>query len=105
MKRAPAHPPEEAVLLLFFLLWLLFPLAFYCLVLGTINRRTQPLLVSGSWDKTVRIWEVGTGRMLQTLSGYDHAVYSVALDPRGRWLASGSEDGTIKLWRLGDTAK
>jgi hypothetical protein len=37
-------------LLLFFLLWLLFPLAFYCLVLGTINRRAQPLLVAGTWD-------------------------------------------------------
>jgi hypothetical protein len=36
--------------LLFFLLALLFPLAFYCLVLGTINRRSQPLMVSGSWD-------------------------------------------------------
>lgn len=29
---------------------LLFPLAFYCLALGTINRREQPLLLGGSWD-------------------------------------------------------
>jgi hypothetical protein len=36
--------------LLWFLLWLVFPLAFYCLVLGTINRRAQPLVVAGSWD-------------------------------------------------------
>jgi hypothetical protein len=48
--RAGLTPPEETVYHLFLLLWLLFPLAFYCLVLGTINRRTQPLLVSGSWD-------------------------------------------------------
>jgi len=36
--------------LLWFLLWLFFPLAFYCLVLGTINRRVRPLPVSGGWD-------------------------------------------------------
>jgi WD40 repeat protein len=47
---------------------------------------------------------VETGRELQTLSGHDRPVYSVAFDARGRWLASGSEDGTIKLWRFAETA-
>jgi hypothetical protein len=46
--RPPPLLKETA--LLFFLLALLFPLAFYCLVLGTINRRSQPLMVSGCWD-------------------------------------------------------
>jgi WD40 repeat protein len=58
-------------------------------------------LVSGSWDKTIKIWDVQAGREVQTLAGHDHPVYSVAFDSRGQWLASGSEDGTIKLWRLG----
>jgi len=37
-------------LLLIFVVSLLFPLAFYFLVLGMINRRTEPLMVSGRWD-------------------------------------------------------
>ena len=61
-------------------------------------------LVSGSWDKTIKIWEVDTGRVVQTLAGHDHPVYSVAFGARGQWLASGSEDGTIKLWRLAEAA-
>ena len=61
-------------------------------------------LASGSWDKTIKIWDVETGREMQTLAGHDHPVYSVAFDSRGRWLASGSEDGTIKLWRQADIA-
>jgi hypothetical protein len=36
--------------LLPFLLWLLFPLAFYCLILGAINRRPYPLALTGMWD-------------------------------------------------------
>ena len=43
-------------------------------------------------------------RKLQTLTGHERPIYSVAFDARGRWLASGSEDGSIKLWRFGDSA-
>jgi len=57
-------------------------------------------LASGSWDKTIKIWDVQTGREVRTLEGHTHHVYTVAFDSRGSWLASGSEDGTIKLWRL-----
>jgi WD40 repeat protein len=58
-------------------------------------------LASGSWDKTVKIWDVETGQEVQTLAGgHDHSIYTVAFDSRGRWLASGNEDGTINLWRL-----
>jgi WD40 repeat protein len=54
----------------------------------------------GSWDRTVKLWDVETGREVQTLAGHTHRIYTVAVDGGGRWLASGSEDGTIKLWRL-----
>ena len=57
-------------------------------------------LASGSWDKSIKIWDVATGREVQSLAGHNHPIYSVAFDSRGRWLASGSEDGTIKLWRM-----
>jgi hypothetical protein len=41
---------EESSLFLLLLALFLFPIAIYCTVLGMINRRTQPLMVSGSWD-------------------------------------------------------
>jgi WD40 repeat protein len=41
------------------------------------------LLASGSWDNTVKLWEVATGRELRTLKGHtDHAT-SVAFSPYG----------------------
>jgi actin-like ATPase involved in cell morphogenesis len=58
------------------------------------------LLASGSWDKTVKLWEVASGRELRTLSGHTDRVYAAAVSPDGRLLASGSHDKTIKLWEV-----
>jgi WD40 repeat protein len=56
------------------------------------------LLASGSDDKTIKLWEVASGREVRTLTGHTHYVNSVAFSPDGRLLASGSTDSTIKLW-------
>lgn len=57
-------------------------------------------LASGSYDGTIKLWDVATGQELQTIKGYDGCVNSVTFSPDGRKLASGSRDGTIKLWDL-----
>jgi hypothetical protein len=56
-------------------------------------------LASGSHDKTVRLWRVGTGEV-RTLQGHAHLVKSVAFSPGGALLASGSNDKTLRLWRV-----
>ncbi|RMD87215.1 MAG: hypothetical protein D6813_13860 [Calditrichaeota bacterium] len=56
------------------------------------------ILASGSWDNTIKLWEVESGKELYTLKGHFSSVYSVTFSPYGRILASGSEDNTIKLW-------
>ncbi|MCV6636980.1 caspase family protein [Candidatus Albibeggiatoa sp. nov. NOAA] len=57
------------------------------------------VLASGSWDNTVRLWDVATGQTLgQPLTGHSSSVISVAFSPDGKTLASGSVDNTVRLW-------
>jgi WD40 repeat protein len=56
--------------------------------------------LSGSWDKTLRLWELSTGRCLRTLESHTDRVESVALTSDGRFALSGSCDKTLRLWEL-----
>lgn len=58
------------------------------------------ILVSGSRDKTIKIWRLKNGELLHTLNGHRDGVYAIALSPDGQIVASGSADKTIKLWHL-----
>ncbi len=55
-------------------------------------------LASGSFDDTVKLWDVATGQVKATLTGHDGSVGDVSWSPDGRTLASGSSDDTVKLW-------
>jgi len=55
-------------------------------------------LASGSEDKTIRLWDVATGKNTATLMEHTGTVLSVAFSPDGNTLASGSDDKTVKLW-------
>ena len=55
-------------------------------------------LVSGSWDKTIKVWELSTGKLVRTLTGHENPVDSVAISPDGQTLVSGSDDKTIRVW-------
>ena len=64
-------------------------------------------LASGSYDDTVRLWDVATGRPIgQPLTGHTGVVTSVAFSPDGKTLTSGGSDNTIRRWDVaytGDT--
>jgi WD40 repeat protein len=55
-------------------------------------------IVSGSDDKTVKIWDAETEQEKLTLKGYSGTIRSVAFSPDGKQIVSGSDDNTVKVW-------
>jgi guanine nucleotide-binding protein subunit beta-2-like 1 protein len=51
-----------------------------------------------SWDKTMRLWNLATGKTDATFVGHTNDVMSAAFSPDNRLIVSGSRDKTIKLW-------
>eukprot|EP00741_Cyanophora_paradoxa_P011044 tig00020553_g10676.t1 len=55
-------------------------------------------LVSGSYDKTVRVWETRTGALLRCINASAGEVNGVAYSKDGTLIASVSDDGAVRLW-------
>lgn len=55
-------------------------------------------LATASFDKTVKVWDVGTGAALVTVKDHSAAVLAVAFSPDGKLLASGGRDHSVKLF-------
>jgi len=54
--------------------------------------------LSGSWDGTLRLWEINSGKTTRRFVGHSKDVLSVAFSVDNRQIVSGSRDKTIKLW-------
>jgi WD40 repeat protein len=61
-------------------------------------------IVSGSWDKTLRLWAADSGASIREFKGHSGEVWSVAYSPDGRFIASGGWDKTLRLWDVGSGA-
>jgi WD40 repeat protein len=55
-------------------------------------------ILSGSYDSTVKLWDMVSGREIRTFQEHISGVNSVAFSPDGRQVLSGSTDTTSKLW-------
>merc|ERR1719210_539817 len=56
--------------------------------------------VSASWDKTLRLWNLESGKTTTRFVGHNHDVLSVAFSADNRQICSSSRDKTIKMWYL-----
>ncbi|KAH0603412.1 uncharacterized protein H6S33_007734 [Morchella sextelata] len=54
------------------------------------------ILATGSYDSTVKIWDIETGKEIRTLTGHDSGVRALMFDDRK--LISGSLDKKLKIW-------
>lgn len=56
------------------------------------------LIMTGSFDKTAKIWDSNTGEMKTTLKGHKQEIVCLSFDPHGVLAATGSMDNTAKIW-------
>ena len=65
-------------------------------------------VLSGSWDKTLRLWDAHTGESIREFSGHTEGIGGIALSPDGSRAASGAghvyRDATLRIWDVDSAA-
>ena len=59
--------------------------------------RDGTLLLSGSWDKTVRVWDVQTGGVIRTFDNATDSSFPASISSDGAMVALGPDNGTVRL--------
>ncbi|MHA2334001.1 MAG: WD40 domain-containing protein [Candidatus Hodarchaeales archaeon] len=60
----------------------------------------EQLLATGGGDGLIKLWDVTSGKLIQTLTGYTSSLMEVVFSPDGTLLASCSQDSTVKIWNV-----
>lgn len=56
-------------------------------------------IVSGSWDKTLKVWDASSGQETLTLKGHAYGVVAVAFSPDGKRIISHSDnEQRLRVW-------
>ncbi len=58
------------------------------------------LVISGSEDNTIRVWDVATGEGVKALRGHGSPVRACAFAPDGQWVLSGGDDQQARVWNV-----
>ena len=61
---------------------------------------SKQFIVSGSEDRTVRVWSLSTWQQSLVLKGHTDKVNSVVISSGNDFVVSGSNDKTIRVWNL-----
>lgn len=69
-------------------------------VYGCALTRDGKRLVSASWDRTLKVWDLASGQVLRTLKGHAAEVTAVAILPDEERVISGSSDCSLRVWSL-----
>jgi WD40 repeat protein len=67
---------------------------------GAVFTPDSKRILSGSYDQTVRMWDVESGKDVCRFFGHTNWVFGVAVSPDGKLGMSGSKDKTVRLWKL-----
>lgn len=59
-----------------------------------------PFLVTGSRDKTLKVWDANSGSVLFSLVGHDNWVREAVFHPYGKYILSVSDDKTLRVWDI-----
>lgn len=63
----------------------------------------NPVIVSGGWDKTLKVWHLSNFGLKQNFTGHTGFINTVTVSPDGSLAASGGQDAHAKLWDLGES--
>jgi WD40 repeat protein len=58
-------------------------------------------LAAGSSNRSVRMWDLASCRLVEGLEGHAAAVTAVAFSPDGKRIATGSRDESVRVWDAG----
>ncbi|MDJ0554382.1 MAG: serine/threonine-protein kinase [Microcoleaceae cyanobacterium MO_207.B10] len=58
------------------------------------------ILISGSDDKVIKLWNLKTGQMLHRFYGHTAEIYGIAVSRDGKRVITGGDDKTILAWNL-----
>ena len=58
------------------------------------------MLLSGSGDRTIKVWNLPKERIVRSLTGHGYDVRSLSISPDGQTVISGCNDSSIKIWNL-----